>query len=80
MINIGRTLLKYFNYTITKQKGSLLLSYGLINTDSTILKPEKVQIVTISRNYFQKKLNVLEIKIKQAISDEKNQKKLIYEN
>lgn len=79
VINIGRTLLKYFNYTITKQKGSLLLSYGLINTDSTILKPEKVQIVTISRNYFQKKLNVLEIKIKQAISDEKQQKKALIE-
>jgi putative membrane protein len=78
-INIGRTIFKYFNYTLTKQKGSLLLSYGLINTESTILKPEKVQIVTISRNYFQKKLNVLEIKIKQAISDEKQQKKAIIE-
>ena len=75
LINIGRTVVKYFDYTITKQKGSLLLSYGLINTDITILKPEKVQIVTITRNYFQKKLNVLEIKIKQAISDEKKQRK-----
>ncbi|WP_395044424.1 PH domain-containing protein [Flavobacterium sp.] len=75
VINIGRTLIKFFNFTIAKQKGSLLLSYGLINTESTILKPEKVQIVTISRNYFQKKLNVLEIKIKQAVSDEKKQKK-----
>lgn len=75
IINIARTLIKYFNYTIAKQKGSLLLSYGLINTESTILKPEKVQIVNISRNFFQKKLNVLEIKIKQAISDEKKQSK-----
>ena len=75
LINIGRTVIKYFNYTITKQKGSLLLSYGLINTDSTIVKPEKVQIVSITRNYFQKKLNVLEIKIKQASSDESKQKK-----
>lgn len=79
IINIGRTIIKYFNYNLTKQKGSLLLSYGLINTESTILKPEKVQIVTISRNYFQKKLNVLEIKIKQATSDEKQQKKAIIE-
>lgn len=75
IINIGRTLIKYFNYSIAKQKGSLLLSYGLINTESTILKPEKVQIVNISRNFFQRKLNVLEIKIKQAISDEKKQSK-----
>lgn len=79
LINIGRTIIKYFDYSITKQKGSLLLSYGLINTESTILKPEKVQIVNISRNYFQKKLNVLEIKIKQAVSDEKKQKKAIIE-
>ncbi|MEC4005638.1 PH domain-containing protein [Flavobacterium sp. SUN052] len=79
LINIGRTIIKYFDYSITKQKGSLLLSYGLINTESTILKPEKVQIVTITRNYFQKKLNVLEIKIKQAISDEKKQRKSLIE-
>ncbi|MBC7524758.1 MAG: PH domain-containing protein [Flavobacterium sp.] len=75
IINLGRTLLKYFGYTISKQKGSLLLSYGLISTQSTILKPEKVQIVTVVQNYFQKKLDVLEIKIKQAISDEKQQSK-----
>ena len=75
IINIARTVLKFFNYTIAKQKGSLLLSYGLINTESTILKPEKVQIVKVSRNYFQKKLNVLEIRIKQATSDDKKNKK-----
>lgn len=75
IINIVRTLVKYFNYTITKQKGSLLLSYGLISTKSTIVKPEKVQIVTLTRNYFQKKLNVLEVKIKQAVRDEKQHSK-----
>jgi putative membrane protein len=75
IINIVRTLVKYFNYTITKQNGSLLLSYGLISTKSTIVKPEKVQVVTISRNYFQKKLNVLEVKIKQAVRDEKQHSK-----
>ncbi|MGL2963757.1 PH domain-containing protein [Flavobacterium sp. RSB2_4_14] len=79
LINIGRTLLKFFDYTITKQKGSLLLSYGLINTKSTILKPEKVQIVKVSQNYLQKKLNVLEIKIKQAISAEKQDAKSLIE-
>jgi putative membrane protein len=79
LINIVRTIVKYFNFSIAKQKGSLLLSYGLINTESTILKPEKVQIVNISRNYFQKKLDVLEIKIKQATSDEQKQKKNLIE-
>jgi putative membrane protein len=79
LINIGRTLIKFFDYTVTKQKGSLMLTYGLINTQSTILKPEKVQIVKVSRNYLQKKLNVLEIKIRQAISDEKKDNKSLIE-
>ncbi|MFN3753771.1 PH domain-containing protein [Flavobacterium sp.] len=79
LINVGRTLIKFFNYTVTKQKGSLMLTYGLINTQSTILKPEKVQIVKVSRNYLQKKLNVLEIKIRQAISNEKKDNKSLIE-
>ncbi|MEK8179600.1 PH domain-containing protein [Flavobacterium buctense] len=79
LINIGRTVIKFFDYTVTKQKGSLMLTYGLINTQSTILKPEKVQIVKVSRNYLQKKLNVLEIKIRQAISDEKKDNKSLIE-
>lgn len=66
LMNLVRILLKYFDYTINKQEGSLLISYGIINKYNTILKPEKVQITAVSRNYFQKKLNVLEIKIKQA--------------
>lgn len=79
LINILRTVIKFFDYTVAKQKGSLMLTYGLINTQSTILKPEKVQIVKISSNYFQKKLNVLEIKIRQAISNEKKDNKSLIE-
>lgn len=75
IINIVRTIVKYFNYTITKQKGSLLLSFGLISTKSTIVKPGKVQVVSVSQNYFQKKLNVLEVRIKQAVRDEKQHHK-----
>jgi putative membrane protein len=71
LINILRTIIQFFDYTVTNQKGSLMLTYGLINTQSTILKPEKAQIVKISSNYFQNRLNVLEIKIRQAISNEK---------
>ncbi|WP_396193641.1 PH domain-containing protein [Flavobacterium sp.] len=79
VINVVRTLIKFFDYTVAKQKGSLLLSYGLINTQSTILKPEKVQIVKVSENYLQRKLNVLEIKIRQAISNEKKDSKSLIE-
>ena len=79
VINVVRTLIKFFDYTVAKQKGSLLLTYGLINTQSTILKPEKVQIVKVSENYLQRKLNVLEIKIRQAISNEKKDSKSLIE-
>lgn len=74
LINLGRILIKYFDYKITKQKGSLLLSFGLFNTKSTIIKPEKVQITAVSRNYFQKKMNILELKIKQATHDAKEER------
>lgn len=74
VINVFRIVFRYFDYKITKQKGTLLLSFGLINTKSTILKPEKVQITAISRNYFQKKMNILEIKIKQATGGEKEKR------
>ena len=72
VVNLGRTILKFFNFRITRQNNSLLLSYGLLNTKNTIIRPEKVQIVTIGRNYFQKKLDILDIKIRQASNQEAN--------
>jgi putative membrane protein len=54
IINLIRTVFKYFDYKITKQNGSLLLSFGLLYK-STILKPEKVQIVTVTRIIFKGK-------------------------
>lgn len=79
LVNIVRTVVKFFDFTISKQKGSLLLSYGLFNTKSTIIKPEKVQITTITRNFFQRKMDILEIKIQQAKSGDLDSKKDIIE-
>jgi uncharacterized membrane protein YdbT with pleckstrin-like domain len=79
MINLIRVVVKYFDFKITKQNGTLLLSYGLLNLKSTIVNPQKVQIITLSSNYFQKKMNILELKIKQATSGEKEEKKNIIE-
>lgn len=74
VMNVGRMIFVYFDFRIIRQNGSLLLSYGLLNTKSTIIKPEKVQITTVTRNYFQKKLDILQIKIRQATSGEKQDK------
>ncbi|NJM80581.1 MAG: PH domain-containing protein [Flavobacterium sp.] len=73
-INLVSTIIKYFNFTIKKNDNTFVLSYGLINLKNTIINPEKVQIVKLSQNYFQKKLNVNTIEIKQASSDEGRQK------
>ncbi|WP_298154807.1 PH domain-containing protein [Flavobacterium sp.] len=74
VINVFRMVFRYFNYTIQKQQGSLLLSFGLLNTKNTILKPERVQIAVVTQNYFQKKMNILQLRIKQATAGEKEQK------
>jgi len=79
VVNLVKTIFKYFDYKIARQKGSLLLSYGLLNTKSTILKPEKVQITSITQNFFQKKMNVLGLKITQATGGEKEDHKLAIE-
>ncbi len=79
VINLVKTVFTYFDFKIAREKGSLLLSYGLLNTKSTIVKPEKVQITSVKQNYFQRKMNVLELKIKQATGGEKEQRKLAIE-
>lgn len=79
VVNVIRIIFRYYDYKITRQKGSLLLSFGLLNTKSTIIKPEKVQITTVTRNYFQKKMGILELKIRQATSGEKEERKSVIE-
>ena len=79
IVNLVRVVFRYFDFKITNQNGSLLLSFGLLNTKSTIIKPNKVQTVAFSSNYFQKKMNVLEMKIKQATNGEKEEEKAAIE-
>ncbi len=70
ILNLVTTVIKYFNFTIRRNENTFVLSYGLINLKNTIINPEKVQILKLTQNYFQKKLNVNTIEIKQASSDE----------
>jgi putative membrane protein len=72
IVNLVRTIIRYYNFRITKQQNGLLLSYGLLNTKNTIIRPEKVQVVTVGRNYFQKKFNINDLKIRQASGIEAN--------
>ena len=69
LVNLVRTILKYFDFTIQKSKQAIILSYGLLSTKNTLLNPNKVQKIKITQNYFQKKLDVTTISIHQASSD-----------
>lgn len=66
LVNLGRTVLRFYDFKVTKQGSSLLLSHGLITTRNTIIRPEKVQTVTVGRNFFQKKFNINDLKISQT--------------
>lgn len=67
--NIVRTMLKYFNFQIVRQKDSLAISSGLFNRTNTLVNPNKVQLSASSQNYFQKKFNLVNVKVKQATYD-----------
>ena len=69
IVNLVRTILKYFDFTIQKSKQAIVLSYGLLSTKNTLLNPNKVQKIKITQNYFQKKLDVTTIGVHQASSD-----------
>ena len=71
VVNLFITVIKYFNFTIKKDKKSFVLTYGLLNIKNTIINPEKVQIIKLTQNFFQKKLDVNTIEIFQASSDMK---------
>jgi len=75
IINLIRTLLKYNNYKIQVVNKKLFISYGLFETKNTIIKSQRVQILKITQNYFQKKLNVLMLKILQTDSEDNTSKK-----
>jgi len=66
IVNLVRTFYKYFELEISEHSNTLLLSSGLIAKKNTLVSPTKVQITKYSQNYFQKKLNMLNLSLKQA--------------
>jgi len=66
IINLVRTFYKYFELEISKHNQSLLLSSGLFAKKNTLISPNKVQLVKYSQNYFQTKMNLLNVSLRQA--------------
>ena len=65
VINLVRTFYRYFELQIDVQNKNLLISSGFIAKKNTILNPKKVQLTSFSQNYFQQKLGLVNLIIKQ---------------
>jgi putative membrane protein len=66
IVNFIRVFVRYFGLQIVQQENNLEFTYGLLNTRSTNIRPNKVQQLTIEQNYLQKKLKIAVIKFRQA--------------
>lgn len=75
VFNLARTLLTYYNYQIQLKNKQLTVSYGLTDSHIIAVPSNKVQIFQVQQNYFQKLMNLFEVKIKQIESKENNKKK-----
>jgi len=69
LINLIRMIIPYFDFRIHRQGNSLMMSYGLINSNNIILHPRKVQIVRLTSNYLQKKMDLYRMVVRQASSN-----------
>lgn len=70
VVNITTTYLRHYDFKMFLKQSRLYISAGLLARRNTIVRPVKVQIVSLSQNYFQKKLRFLDLKIRQATSAE----------
>lgn len=79
VFNLVRTLLTYYNYQINLKEKHITASYGLTDSHIISVPANKVQMFQFQQNYFQKLMNLVEVKILQVDSneDQKNKKGLI---
>jgi putative membrane protein len=74
-LNMVRAIYKFYDFQIIKNKYSLLVISGLFTKKQTLLRPNKVQTIQYSQNFFQKKWKFFDMKMKQASSEETPNKK-----
>ncbi|AJH14356.1 PH domain-containing protein [Myroides profundi] len=75
VVNVIRTLLRFWDFKVTFSNKTLLLSHGLLSTQNTIIRPNRVQKIEIEQNYFQKLFDICSLKISQVAGDKENNKK-----
>ena len=64
-VNIIRTFIKFFDFEVFKQKHSLVVNSGLLSKKNTFLSAHRVQVSIYSQNYFQRKMDMLDMRMKQ---------------
>jgi len=70
LINAIRTIIKFFNFKITENNQSFSFEYGLFNTRNSIVNKSKVQVITETQNWIQKKMNISFVKFLQIGKNE----------
>jgi len=75
LINAVRTLIKFFNFKITENNQSFSFEYGLFNTRNSIVNKSKVQVITETQNWIQKKMKISYTKFLQIGKQEEEEEK-----
>lgn len=75
LINTIRTLIKFFNFKTTENNQSFSFEYGLFNTRNSIVNKSKVQVVTETQNWIQKKMKISHVKFLQIGKNEEEDEK-----
>ncbi|MFL9832836.1 PH domain-containing protein [Chryseobacterium terrae] len=74
LINTIRTLIKFFNFRISENNQSFSFEYGLFNTRNSIVNKSKVQVITETQNWIQKKMKISYVKFLQIGKNEEEEK------
>ncbi len=77
LITIAEVFIKYFNLKLTQTKESLELEMGLNTNTKISLQPRRVQLLQVITNPVQKWLNLYEVRISLANSEDELQKSKI---
>ena len=70
LIRAVMIFIKFYQFEIVKTPRHWTMKYGLFHTKNTTVGLSKVQMITASQNFFQRKLDVWQLKIQQIETDE----------
>jgi len=77
LITVAEVFIKYFNLQLTQKKDSLQLEMGIKTHTKVSLQPRRVQLLQIITNPVQKWLNLYQVRISLANTEDKLQKSKI---